>query len=719
MMENIIGATILILVIRVIRHLTKGKISMRLRYALWLMAVLRLVLPMSIGSSPLSVMNVQKAVKSYEARDIQEMPLGTVEGGGGQDVQEMRYTSGYGTEYIAGSGEHIDEPGTGILPDNAEDAGNLAAAEMPSGNNLSARKTENVSGWLFYAVIGIWIAGIMAVGGYMAAGQICFISRLHRTRKEVFLCDLPDIWKKRIAERGMHVYTVQGLPGPCMAGKSIYINPQLCGEKDRLLHVLAHEYAHAVQGDTLWAVVRCVLCAVYWFHPLVWLAAYEAKQDSELACDEKAIVMLGEAERFAYGRTLVGLLSGGHQRMSYSGAVLMMNDNAKKVKERVSVIAQKRKKSGIATGIVVLTMVLACGCAFTGAQQDGGDIAAEEQRQQEEAMRAVAEKMEQTESAEIMSRFAEVKDEAAQIQQEEAEMRIVAEGIEQTESAEIQDRFDAVEGEWQQTTAKEFGNLIDHIEDDVLETAIPADSLERLACYDYLYNGAECPIEDGTWCRLYQDEGYDIEIYGLYTEKYGCRGVKMKIDGDVNTWDMLWRLPVFERDIEVMMLEVTEEGLPRTFAINVRTENTRSSEVWRLYLVDRYDTGTVDLYVFEEENCRKQFRDRVGFSLNEEENMVLVTCEGDVAGAIDISDYAEYTVDEIIWDGSVMGYSLGEDNTINLKTCIGLRMAETGEVLYRGLSVINCPVDLGIWGGRKFTLGTLSVDTDWVNQALK
>lgn len=626
MIEIITGVTVLVLIIMVIRRLTKGMISMRLRYALWIMVALRLMLPVNIGSSMFSVMNVQKAVASYVAENMYDMQ-GESAGitGDRQSMETAKQGTSYVADYMSGTDTGAGGQASGILPDVPENTGQpvagvteytnkSAVAEMAGAGKAWAEHGRH--GQLFYVAIGIWIAGIAAVGGCMAAGQIRFIFCLRRTREEVPLYDLPKIWEERMAARGIHVYTVQGLPGPCMSGKNIYINPQLCDEKDRLLHVLAHEYAHAVQGDTLWAVVRCAFCSVYWFHPFVWLAAYEAKQDSELACDERAIVLLGETERFAYGRTLLDMVSDGHKGMSYAGALLMMNDSAKKMKERVAEIARTRKKSGITAGIVALTVVLACGCAFTGAQQND-EAAAEEQRKQDEAaMRAEAEEIERSEREAIQRHWDELEamsqhnqqkmqvmqsavEEAGQLEMEEDIVQDYLEEIEQLEREEaiLQAHFDEIREEWQQATTEEFVYMLAHIEDNVLESAVPADMLTGLDGYnDYLYNGARIPLEDGAWCQLYQNQEYKLEIYGLYTKKYGCRGVKMKIDSDVNTWDMLWRLPVSEPGADVVMVMQTDEGLPRAFAFKICTGKTGDDDLWEFHMADRYDTGKVELY---------------------------------------------------------------------------------------------------------------------------
>ena len=52
-----------------------------------------------------------------------------------------------------------------------------------------------------------------------------------------------------------------------------------------LLHELAHVRRHDLMGHTLGRLV----CAVYWFHPLVWTAAKQLRNESERACDDLAL----------------------------------------------------------------------------------------------------------------------------------------------------------------------------------------------------------------------------------------------------------------------------------------------------------------------------------------------------------------------------------------------------------------------------------------------
>lgn len=75
----------------------------------------------------------------------------------------------------------------------------------------------------------------------------------------------------------------------------------------RLRTVLLHELAHVKQYDTVTHVLSQVVCALYWFHPLVWLAAWRLHVEREQACDNR--VLQNGVKASDYAEDLLSLLA--------------------------------------------------------------------------------------------------------------------------------------------------------------------------------------------------------------------------------------------------------------------------------------------------------------------------------------------------------------------------------------------------------------------------
>ncbi|MGE5645202.1 MAG: TonB family protein [Acidobacteriota bacterium] len=73
--------------------------------------------------------------------------------------------------------------------------------------------------------------------------------------------------------------------------RPVILIPQVAAEGDpaRLRAILTHELAHIARGDCLWQLLGQLACALYWFHPLVWLAHREALRLRERAADDTVL----------------------------------------------------------------------------------------------------------------------------------------------------------------------------------------------------------------------------------------------------------------------------------------------------------------------------------------------------------------------------------------------------------------------------------------------
>ena len=57
MTQWIVSSSALIIIVVLIRQLLKNRLSLKIRYALWLLVLIRLIVPVSFGQSPVSIMN--------------------------------------------------------------------------------------------------------------------------------------------------------------------------------------------------------------------------------------------------------------------------------------------------------------------------------------------------------------------------------------------------------------------------------------------------------------------------------------------------------------------------------------------------------------------------------------------------------------------------------------------------------------------------------------
>lgn len=632
----LITSSVLILGVFCVRKLSFGRIAMRARYALWLPVAVRLLFPFSVGESSFSVMNVFPAGWT-EA----QMQTGAEEHDAGQ---EAFYSDGSGraageeTEYndtqnvkaqhtvskqILGTKEPVfgqsSEAGDGTLELHTD---------------LGMRHTR----FLRLFVCGVWGIGFLAVGGHMLFSRQRFLRYLKKNRSPLSEEMLTDDFAKRFLARGMKVYQVQGLPSPCLVGRDIYIGSRAAALQS-LPHILAHEYSHALHLDGLWAFVRSFLTAVYWFDPLVWAAAHAARQDSELACDEAAVALLGESERFAYGRTLLNLLENGDERKGCPGMSFLLDRGEKGVRERIAVLAGGGSRKRVTAVLVLAAALLLCGCAFTGAAKNNAN-GTDEQEQQEELLKA--ERLVEEEAAHMQEKQEELAEAARLVKEQKTALQDeMLKKADQAAFEEVLNYHGVMEG-------KDDGELALNRQ------------LDFQTYYRFTRGEAENPMVNG-WYLLCQNEDAGISLYGLYTEEFGFRGLKTLIGEDVNTFDVKWCASLMIVDDNIRVLEQAQDGLPRRFVWKLLAEESGTTEIWRFYSAYRYDTGTVEVKTLTEEDCLAWAKEHLSFTVDQEAAEVDVICDGDMyLGAIDISADADLEVEEAQIVSGTVGFTLDD-----------------------------------------------------------
>ena len=108
--------------------------------------------------------------------------------------------------------------------------------------------------------------------------------------------------------------------------------------RDRRRAVLLHELSHLRRRDPLWLVLAQVAGALYWFHPLVWLAVRQLRAESERACDD-AVLRAGErASGYAEDLLAVALE---HTTPAPAAGVAFLRSNG--LESRIDAILARRR----------------------------------------------------------------------------------------------------------------------------------------------------------------------------------------------------------------------------------------------------------------------------------------------------------------------------------------------------------------------------------------
>jgi beta-lactamase regulating signal transducer with metallopeptidase domain/predicted nucleic acid-binding Zn-ribbon protein len=222
---------------------------------------------------------------------------------------------GWAEPQVAFPMSRSDDVGAGaaVLRGQPDVVKTTEATSQPQGMALAAASVPLPSPRTI--VWSIWIAGAAAT----LLALLVALVRVGRLTAGGKSLDDPD-WREarsRISARlgfGRNVRVLaSGAIGTPMAGG--LIRPTVfvpagaeLWDAERRDIVLSHEIAHLASADPLRILVSRLACTLYWFHPLVWLAARQSATDCEQACDD-AVLALG-VRPSTYARVLLDFADG-------------------------------------------------------------------------------------------------------------------------------------------------------------------------------------------------------------------------------------------------------------------------------------------------------------------------------------------------------------------------------------------------------------------------
>lgn len=316
-------ASVLILIILLLRFVFQKKIKTNYIYIMWIILLVRLIFPFGFESN-VSIENVMfndEIIEKFEGAIEERIP------------EENKESYDY----------YFKE----VQP----------KVEIPE----IANKTISV-------LSVIWIFGILVI---LFIPIITYFTLLKELRKSKTQIEDSISEASMRANRDIGIYkrfSIVRSPlidSPSLIGlkKPMIILPKdHSKEYDDNYKIFLHEYIHYDKKHLLFQWLFWILKAVYWFNPLIWIAHYLMKQDAEYVCDEKAVEVIGDNKE--YGNLILDIADN-TSNDNYMINTVGFSYKKKELKNRIIRIMNKNKNHILLRIVCIICTVLIIPIFFT------------------------------------------------------------------------------------------------------------------------------------------------------------------------------------------------------------------------------------------------------------------------------------------------------------------------------------------------------------------
>jgi len=338
------------------QRLLGARLTPAWRYRLWLLVVVRLVLPYQAPSVG-SVHNLARlSLRGSEVSPAVSMPL-------------MVPSAEPGLENLGATGVRVAVGEAFVMVPPTERARETEKADTGNDTRSEALpgfiEEREAAGWSWSVVAGwIWVAGVALLVLRITMQNLVFRARLQReaTPAGPALLGMLENCRRVLGVKvQMVVLETNQVQSPAIYG---FLRPTLLlprglateFSEQELRYVLLHELAHVKRWDAVMTWVLALLQVLHWFNPVLWLAFARMRADRELACDALVLNRSRDGEAVGYGETILRLVEVMSRGKAMPGLVGILEDKAQ-IAERIRMIARFRRP-GRASAFAALLLVL-------------------------------------------------------------------------------------------------------------------------------------------------------------------------------------------------------------------------------------------------------------------------------------------------------------------------------------------------------------------------
>uniref|UniRef100_UPI0009BDDC5D M56 family metallopeptidase n=1 Tax=Bacillus cereus TaxID=1396 RepID=UPI0009BDDC5D len=325
--ETSILASMLVVFILCIRTFFKKWLTPRWQYALWVIFIVRLMLPYFPESSFSVYPILSKGFESAQfiiQKNTKKLDL----------IEDMDTLKKDVVSVETNEQDHIEDD------------------------------QNNQKAYIYNVLLAIWLLGFLLFGFFVI-----------RTNKRLYsyIGKQPVIIDKRILDiletcksnmlihREIPILLSGKVSSPTLLGIR---NPRILLDKnqieslnnDQLKYIFYHELSHYKRKDISINLLMHFLLILNWFNPILWYAYHKMREDQELACDALALTFINPKENIAYGQTIITLVE---RYSTYCKTPTLANfsENKSILKRRIIMI-KKFNKNSYRWSVVGLSAIL-------------------------------------------------------------------------------------------------------------------------------------------------------------------------------------------------------------------------------------------------------------------------------------------------------------------------------------------------------------------------
>lgn len=354
--ETSIMASILVGLILCVKILLRNKLTPRWQYMLWMILIVRLLLPWSPDSS-------------YSIYSLLSYSPGVPE------VFQKNTTS-------AIPQESVSEDKTNHTVTTKEDSykSNSVNVVKESDQTDSNKKKEDTTFSVYKVTLYIWIFGVVILATItciMNRRLFSYIKKQPNITDEKIVGIFENCKKSMAIKKKIPLRLAGKISSPTVFG---FFRPRVLLSsrhmkvlnEQQLQYIFYHELSHMKRRDIAVNWVMYSLIILNWFNPILWYAYSCMREDQELACDAFALTFIESEEQIAYGHTIITLLE--HYSSYYQAPNLAnLSRNKRTLKRRILMIKKFQKKSYRWSALGIIAIVAVASFSLFNARAVEGD----------------------------------------------------------------------------------------------------------------------------------------------------------------------------------------------------------------------------------------------------------------------------------------------------------------------------------------------------------